>query len=212
MTLASSRGRATIRITAAAIAVAAIIGTAAVGTIFAATYDGIYPTANTGWTCQDNGNSTPSGGYCLTDNSTLTTYKESSISPTGKSTISSVLSSDFAPTDFSVTEESSGTYSGGSETDIIYQYRLDLPVGAAGVAWCDDAVSSTECDQHYVAFDTSSPGSALVCHETGHAVGLTHGDQAYPAQSVTNPDLGCMGQSAVTTLGTYNQVQINATY
>lgn len=205
-----SAGLKVVRLTLALLPVG--IAGIVVGTAIAVAYDGIYPTAIANWTCQDNGNSSPSGGFCLTDNSTLTVYVESSISWSGESTISGVLSSDFAPTDFSVTEESSGTYSGGSETDIIYQYRTDLPVGVAGVAWCDDAVSSIECDQHYVAFDNSSPQAPLVCHETGHAVGLTHGDQAYPTQPVTNTDLGCMGQSVVTTLGSYNQGQINATY
>lgn len=168
-------------------------------------FDSMFPTLNASWNCTDG------GSFCQTDNSDFTAFRESSLSATGQSTISSVLSSEFAPTDLTVTIQSSGVYSGGSETDVILQYVTTLPPNAAGVAWCDDAVSSNQCDQHYAAFNTASPAYALVCHEIGHTVGLTHGPQAYPWQWDSTADLGCMG-TASGTLGSHNANQINATY
>lgn len=180
-------------------------------TALASHFDNMFPTANTGWSCFDNGPNPSGGVFCQTDNSDFTAFREASLSSTGKNTISSVLWTEFAPTDLTVTIQASGVYSGGSETDVIFQYRNDLPPTAAGVAWCDDAVSSTKCDQHYAAFNTPSPLYALVCHETGHTVGLTHGPQAYPWQADSTFDLGCMG-TATGVLGSHNASQINSTY
>lgn len=173
-------------------------------------FDSMFQTANANWSCSDWGSS-PNGMNCRTDNSTFTAYSESSLSSAGKSTINSVLNSEFDPTDLSLTIESSGVYSGGSETDVILQYRTDLAAGLSGQAWCDDSVSSTKFDQHYAAFDTDSPSYALACHEIGHTVGLLHGPQSYPAQLDSNSDLGCMGTSG-SSLGSHNADQINATY
>lgn len=56
---------------------------------------------------------------------------------------------------------------------------------------------------------------ALACHETGHAVGLTHGNLASPITSNTNSDLGCMVtplNTSLPNLGTSNVANINATY
>ena len=80
------------------------------------------------------------------------------------------------------------------------------------MAWCDDSISSSVCDQHYVKFNTSSPEYALACHETGHTVWLTHGADAYPSQSDYTWDLGCMGTANLNTVGSHHQSQINATY
>ena len=57
--------------------------------------------------------------------------------------------------------------------------------------------------------------AASVCHESGHAVGLTHGSDAYPEQPDFNVYLGCMRSpvpTAATTLGSVNVKEINATY
>ncbi len=84
---------------------------------------------------------------------------------------------EYDPTDLTAIQESTPSYTGGSETDVIFQYGY-LPPEAAGMAWCDDAISSSVRDQHYAKFNTSSPSYALACHETGHTVGLTHGADA----------------------------------
>jgi DNA-binding CsgD family transcriptional regulator len=176
-------------------------------------FDNMFKTLNANWNCSDWGPN-PNGQYCQNDNANVTYCFETSISTSGKSTINSVLSNEYAPTDLSVTFESSCDYSGGSETDIVFQYRTDLPSGAAGMAWCDDSNNSTQCDQHYNAFNTSGPSYDLVCHEIGHAMGLTHGPQAYPAQADNTAALGCMGNASgyQGSLGSHNATQINSTY
>jgi len=181
------------------------------------TFDSMFKTANNNSDCQDVGSSLPPAGldYCQTDNSTLTYFTESSVTSTGNLRIGSRMSTQYDPTDLTVTEESSGDYSGGSETDIIFQQNSGLPSGVAGRAWCDDAVSSTRCDQHYVAYASSTPPSSTICYEIGHTIGLTHGASADPVQANDSAAFGCMqtpssgGGSALTAEMTH---QIDDTY
>ncbi len=185
--------------------------------------DSMYPTQTwglgTGQTCSDGGSSVPNGTNCQTDNSTVTYWVDDfapqDISSTGDSRIWSVMFNDFDPTDLLVVEEFTPSFSGGSETDIIFQERASqVPASADGVTWCDDAVSSTKCDQHYVIFDNDTPGTDLICHEAGHAVGLQHGDRSYPIKSNGDDDLGCLTTDPIefSTLGSHNEGQINGTY
>lgn len=103
-----------------------------------------------------------------------------------------------------VSELSSPKTSGSVETDIIYKYR-DLGPGTYGRAECDDnSIGGNRCDQFYVYFNYVFSNAndqqswyttftrALACHETGHAVGLTHGAEAYPSISNQNSSLHCM--------------------
>lgn len=191
------------------------IATLMITPITAHTFDSMFKTSNTTWSCSDLGSSTPTSGlFCRTDNSTLTYHTHSSLTTTGKSRLVSRMDNVFAPTDLSVTRHTKASYSGGSETDIIFLYRDDLPSGVAGRAWCDDAVSSTKCDQHYAAFADDTPSSSIVCHEAGHSIGLTHGAQASPAQSQTSSSLGCMKTptGGTNTLPSHITDQINDTY
>ena len=178
--------------------------------------DNMFKTATYGPDCFDAGNSTPhTSNFCQTDNSALTVFRESSLSVSGKSNIAFVLNNWYDPTDLSVTIETSGTYTGSAETDIIYQKRDDIPGALVGVAWCYDAVTTLKCDQHYVAFDAVSPATNLICHETGHAVGLTHGAQASPAIDDDDDVLDCMENppgASSGVLGTHNTGIINSTY
>lgn len=193
---------------AALVAIALIVG---VSNTAAHHFDSIYKTANASWNCFDG--TLSHGNYCQTDDRTFSVHAESSISITGKNTILSVLSSEFNTTVLSVVWVLVPVYTGSNETDVIAQQSSALPPTVAGIAYCDDAVSSTRCDQHYVLFAVSSPSSRLVCHELGHAVGLTHGAQAAPAQPDNTADLGCMGTHVSGTgLGGHNQTQINSTY
>lgn len=182
----------------------------------AGSFDNMYQTLNATWDCDDEGSSTPPDAgarFCQTDNSTLTFYSYSSISVTGRARISNSLNNDFDSTDLSVSYDSTPSFSGGSETDIIYDQRDDVPDDKDGLAWCDDSVSFLKCDQHYVAFLSDTPSTALICHESGHAVGLTHGSDAYPARSDTSSTLGCLRNPvSPTTLGSHNEGEINATY
>lgn len=180
----------------------------------ALSYDSMYPTENTHWSCT--GGSAAASNYCRTDNSTMTVFMQTSLSTATKSTVRSTLNSQYNPTDLNVTVQSAGVYSGSSETDVVYQVSTSGLSGTnLGMTWCDDAVSTVKCDQEYVRFRYTGIDSELACHETGHAVGLTHGAEAYPAQSNTASGLGCLETPDSThrsTLGANNVSQINATY
>jgi len=84
------------------------------------------------------------------------------------------------------------------------------------IAWCNDAVTDTRCDQHYNAYRSDTPGRGLACHESGHAVGLTHGSDASPKVSNGENSLGCSQEPVPATntgqLGGHNRALIDGTY
>ena len=96
----------------------------------------------------------------------------------------------------------------------IYQYQSGLPAGVLGVTYCDAMLSFTRCDQHYVVIKTSVPTTDTICHETGHAVGLTHGKEAYPPIGNADSALNCMRNpnTGDATLGSHNFALINENY
>jgi hypothetical protein len=178
------------------------------GPTLAAVTDNMYLTANFQPTCFDGGH------FCQTDNAALSVYREGSVSSTGKANIRDTLDSSFDTTSLTVSYPSTPVYSGSAETDIIYQTNASrLPSGAVGFTWCDNAASYFQCDQHYIAFRPSTPGADLACHETGHAVGLTHGGHASPALSDGDTRLACMTTPVLSRwLGASNAEAINGTY
>lgn len=173
------------------------------------------------------------GGYplclkqslCRTDNATLTVFQQSTVNAAMRQGVVNTLNRSYATTDLTIVYHtySNVSYEGGAETDIIYQGWSTLGPGRDGATWCDDDVDGTKrCDQHYVAFDngtTSAYGSsaarALACHETGHGVGLLHGQNAEPTKANTAASLYCL-KTPVTGadryLGDHNVKQINRTY
>ncbi len=179
--------------------------------------DSMYPTANTNWSCTSS--SSPGNGFCQTDNTSLTFGSESSLTAAQKTFVAGVVAAQYDPTDLNTSEESPIVYTGGSETDIVYQIGT-LPGGVGGVAWCDDSSpGNNKCDQHYVRMLSSfvsatNSNSGITCHETGHAVGLTHGDNASPMVANTDANLECMMSAPGTTgtVGAHNINQINGTY
>lgn len=122
--------------------------------------------------------------FCQTDNTRMTVWRSGTIpSDAGERTnIGGVLADEFRPTDLDVVFVTNPVYGGDSETDIIYK-KQELPAGTAGTTWCNDAVEGgpdgEPCDQHYVLFDVFISRN-VACHESGHAVGLTHGSAADP--------------------------------
>lgn len=157
--------------------------------------------------------------YCQTDNAGVSYYTQSSLSASAANLIDAVVVNQIeGPTDLNFTFDSTPVYSGASETDIIYQVNSSVCSGTCLAAtWCNDPVNGApyRCDQHYVAYRASSTVSiSVTCHETGHAVGLTHGQQAYPPKPNNFAELYCMRSpnSGVVSLGTNNIIQINATY
>ncbi|MFI5962846.1 hypothetical protein ACIA8J_11805 [Streptomyces asoensis] len=175
--------------------------------------DNMYPTGNYFHACLDG---EMGDGFCQTDNKTLTVYREDSLTAAEKSTVSRAVRDYYGPTDLVVQIKSSGVYRGDSETDVIYKSKR-LPRGKIGITWCDDAVTAKKCDQHFIVFNKDHTGIGSVnksdaCHETGHAVGLTHGPDASPRLGLYDDRLGCMSYNDVYRLGANNKENINATY
>ncbi len=197
-----------IRTSVAAFAAIALAGIGAT-TASAAITDSMYPTANTPWSCTDG---EMGDGFCRTDNNALTVWLQGSVSSAGKTKVKNALNGQYNPTDLNVSYPGSPSYSGGSETDIIYQSG-STPSGSRGIAWCNDSVGGNKCDQHYVRFASSNPPASTTCHETGHAVGLTHGQNASPRLRQDDSRLACMvTPSAVASLGAHNKSMINSAY
>ncbi|MDW6063997.1 hypothetical protein SAZ11_46160 [Streptomyces sp. FXJ1.4098] len=187
---------------------------------WAAVTDNMYPTYNASRPCRDD----PDGGdgilSCQTDNREVYYYMDSGgtyeLESPDRTIVSDMLRDDYAPTDLARHYDSSPTFSGDAETDIIYQEgSTNIGSSSDGVTWCNDAVDARRCDQQYIRIRGNgyyTPG--LSCHETGHAVGLTHGQQADPKLNQTDSRLGCL-QTPVsygTGLGANNRENINGAY
>lgn len=202
-----------VRLSTSVIAAALLLGGVQLATAASAfAYDNMYPTSNYGPICLDGG---PGDPFCQTDNAGVTYFAESSIGTIGRGNIIDNATGQLDPTDLNTEYDPYPSYSGSAETDIIYQSSYDIPDDLLGLTWCNDAVNTEDCDQAYVRVLAGNPSHALICHETGHAVGLTHGDDASPkVDPETTTSLGCMRNPLTTdqTLGSHNVSEINATY
>ncbi|MDA2812014.1 hypothetical protein O4J56_15330 [Nocardiopsis sp. RSe5-2] len=204
-----------------AVPVALAAALAGGGVAWAAVTDNMYPTANTDNRC-NNMTIRTADFPCRTDNRNVSYYMDSherfKLEAGDKRTVRGVMRNQYAPTDLRISYDSTPTFSGSGETDVIYQEgRAGLPSGADGITWCNDAVNGAryKCDQQYIRIRGRghyTPG--LTCHETGHAVGLQHGRYSSPRLSDTDSRLGCMvtpvGYSVG--LGANNRDNINGTY
>lgn len=127
-------------------------------------FDNMRKTRNKDEDCFD-GSKDGSRTFCQTDNSTLTYWIDSALAQgAAYNNIGDTLYGSYDTTDLNVEHHSSPSNSGSAETDIVYLYG-DVPGGAAGMAYCDDAVSAIRCDQHKVYLETYSAGVGLSCHE-----------------------------------------------
>lgn len=153
--------------------------------------------------------------YCRSDNSALSFFREPLLSPTAKQLIWSTLYEKYGyPTDLTLTHESPPVYQGGAETDLVYRLWNIYPSGAKTT--CDDPIDSIRCDQFYVSFgnDYWSHQPRVVCHETGHGLGFTHGQYASPSKANGDNSLECMSSAsnAPYVVGPHMLPQINTTY
>lgn len=191
--------------------------------------DNMMPTRNWNYTCTDT--LMYHGANCQTDNDNVGWRAERSIDTTAASDdtkaekyINMTMANSYDGTDLSVHFDTTPVYSGSGETDIIYRskpedFRKDDFIG---MTWCDDAVSALRCDQQYINFRyVNQVNRALACHETGHAVGLTHGRDAYPRPNsnlkLADKDerLNCMVtplDADLRFIGDNNVANINSTY
>ncbi len=177
-------------------------------------WDNMYPTQNFHPECADWEPNALLPVFCQTDDLAVTWHALVPLTAAERNLIDAAVESNFEPTDLRVTQVSNPVVSAQDETDIIFE-RGFIASGADGLTWCEDALTWQQCDQHYVRFRTGSTlNMGVVCHEFGHAVGLTHGAQASPATSNTEPALGCMRTPTApnVTLGSHNISMINGTY
>lgn len=165
---------------------------------------------------------------CQTDNANLYWYADSydpgELEADDVQSLQNMLSNQFAPTDLVIYYDSTPVFEGTAQTDVIYQEAeatLPLPSGYRGFTWCNDDVGTEayKCDQQYVRIQSPDGyrifGGGLACHETGHAVGLLHGNDAYPALDPADGRLACMMNGVATLpyyLGSDQSHQIDLTY
>lgn len=199
-----------------------VAGTAAYAATGTGGYDSIYPTTNYNHKCFD-GEYT-NGQYCKTDGVNVSAFFEGTFPAEATTRGKDILQKQYDnQTKLNVTFPSTAVYTGSDETDIIYQ-KGPVIAGLRAQTWCDDASADQVCDSHTVRFDqnTSQILSSTLCHETGHAVGLTHGTEASPKIDSNDERLGCMvtpsvvatinGKNKNGTTAYNNTNQINATY
>lgn len=182
--------------------------------------DNLVPTGSSSDFC-DQSYHPPSNGACQTDNAQvfwhMTDSGDQQLEANDRDALKEMLNARYEPTDLDLTYDSTPVFSGGGETDVIYQ-EGPPPSGLLGYGWCNDQVGTWECDQWYIKIEGGGRylDWKLTCHETGHGVGLTHGDWAHPTKALDDPVLGCLRSplDRITTsaLGANNKEQINAVY
>ncbi len=128
-----------------------------------------------------------------------------------RNAVNAAIANVFQPTALNIAYDSTPAFSGSAETDWVFQ-EGDPGSGFNGYTWCDDALLSDGCDQHYIRIRGNGfYTSALVCHEAGHAAGLVHGESASP-DAVSNSNsavMGCMVSGQLGGPGVLRTFQIN---
>lgn len=214
----SAVGRTIVRVASVGAVTAAglIFGAAA----YADHFENMYPTSRYNPACQDGELGDP---FCRQDNDYVTVWRKSSLSSDGKRNIALTLNSHYVETDLTIDFQTSDQVetSGSTETDIMYEEGT-VPDGFNGFAWCNDSITqdgeNRRCDQHYARFASATPSVELACHETGHTVGLTHGNVADPDAGVSvdnhTDSLKCMTTQPIEFgyVGPHNHDEINETY
>ena len=178
-------------------------------------FDNMFPTATYDVDCFDGQHD----GYktiCQTDNRAVTWHTQGNINPGDRPGITGTILNSYQTTVLDFYEHGTPVLSGQDETDIIYQKDPDVPSGAEAFTWCNDAINIVTCDQHYIRFRTGRViDQNIACHETGHTVGLMHGDLSFPDQPNGIKTLECMRDPlflVTRILGKHNAGQINREY
>jgi hypothetical protein len=149
----------------------------------------IYPNPNTSSFCKNEKT------LCRTDNTTLTYFRGTSLSSAARTRVDNMMNKVHSDTIFSVRMESPAVTTGSSETDFIFKRdAARMPKeSTVGLALCDDPIENTvRCDQTYLYFRDADPSRPLICHESGHGVGLTRGEDSYDTISNGEDLLACM--------------------
>ncbi|HET7386287.1 MAG TPA: hypothetical protein VFJ19_06420 [Nocardioidaceae bacterium] len=151
---------------------------------------------------------------CQTDNAQIYYFMQSSLEQRDKDVVTHVLNTQYAPTVLDTHYDGTPKYDGSGETDIIYQ-EAPVPGSDDGFTWCNDPTHDFGCDQQYVRIAGGGEyTNGLTCHETGHAVGLVHGQLANPPVSNQLTALRCMRKTVAPDdiLGQNNFENIQGTY
>jgi hypothetical protein len=190
-----------------------MVGTAAVAFAAPSQPKSIFPNPNTDGTCDKN------QGLCQTDNRTITYYSYASLDSAARGRVDAQMTYVANNTVFTTSKDGSPTLTGTSETDFVFaQDASKMPnTSTVGITLCDDPVGTLTCDQTYMYFRSTSPDRPLICHESGHAAGLTHGEDAYPAVSNGEDILNCLQdpasqRSGYNGWGPHNESWIDYTY
>ncbi|GAA4234099.1 hypothetical protein GCM10022254_38180 [Actinomadura meridiana] len=192
--------------------------TLAVGVGWAAATDNMFPTYVNDSHCWTGFRK---GSPCQTDNRDVYFYMDSHgeymLEAVDKKTVNAAIDGEYRPTDLAFHYDSTPVFKGSGETDIVYQEgSTGLPDSVAGTTWCDAAGGDgVDCDQQFIRVRGAGYYTyARSCHETGHAVGLQHGDNSNPRLSRTDSRLGCLVTPSTghNDLGANNVTNINATY
>ena len=154
---------------------------------------------------------------CMTD--TLELSWNSNLGPRYSTAVLDSLYNSYDTTDLTVSPY--GVHD--NSVDVFYA-TADLPGDAVGRYQCVYPVPNNtyRCNHGHVTFDGAMGETlsdyqlkSVACHETGHSVGLTHGQDAYPVMANSNDVLACLQTplaQVVPTLGTHNTQHINANY
>jgi hypothetical protein len=154
--------------------------------------------------------------YCRSDNNTLSFFREATLTQEAKNLIWNTLYDKYGyPTVLTLKHENPPVYTGGAETDLVYRINAGIWPSPAQTV-CNDPIDTIKCDQFYVNFgnDHWSQLPHVVCHETGHGLGFTHGQYAYPWKANNDNTLECMSNAtnAPYVVGPHMLPQINGTY
>lgn len=170
--------------------------------------DNIVPTVRFGGCNEGTAVQSNTGGPCLTDNASVGYWMESPIDrttgndSTAEQQINVTMADYNRNTDLTTFYDSTPTFSGVGETDVIYRNKVQdfRDSNTVGYYWCD-STSGRRCDQRYInlRYITNTPAQmrALACHESGHAFGLLHPDDSSPAKSKTDTKFECMMNAPV---------------